>query len=420
MMNRQIIWNECQKVWKSPIFLVLILVFSAFNIFLIMSNSHMKNELKMANHLADTYGLQITDESLQLFEQDIQKDVDQLQTMTHTKSTSIYEFLEQTSWDVYNAYSEKDKAFFHELELKEMYLNIAKNMETEYNKLSVEDMAEGTINMYRLSGKAAEMTKKEYEKLSVRLEEIKESGEYKQWAFAGNPYRMHSFLFRSLFRTLVFEALVLIVLATAFITNFEFENKTHLLSYSTKKGRAFMKNKLIASLIVSSIISFLLLAVTLGTYFSVFDYAHLWNSSISSLLNWEYNLPYITWWDMPFIKFLLLVILVLYSCMLLFSAIAFVISVFVKNSYFTFFIFTIFFAVGYLMTGFMPTSSVFLIISAFNLSVIVLNPHMLFSGQSGLGTMFQYFEVITIIVWTFIVLATSIFALKCFNKQEIQ
>ncbi|MFJ8064495.1 hypothetical protein ACIQYS_07675 [Psychrobacillus sp. NPDC096426] len=419
-MNRQVIWNECQKVWKSPIFLVLIVVFSAFNIFLIVSNSYMKDELKMANHLADTYGLQITDESLRLFEQDIQKDVEQLQTITNTKFNSIYEFLEQTSWDEYNAYSEEDRSFFHQLELKEIYLNIAKNMETEYNKLSIEEIAEGTINMYGLSGKPAEMTRKEYGKLSERLEELKESGEYKQWAFAGKPYRMHSLLFRSLFKTLVFETLILIVLATAFITNYEFENKTHLLSYSTKRGRSFMKDKLAASLIISTTISFILLAVTLGTYFSIFDYAHLWSSSISSAFNWEYNLPYITWWKMPFIKFLLLVVLVLYSCMLLFSAIVFVISVFVKNSYFTFFIFAIFFIVGYLMTGFMPTSSIFIIIATYNLSVVVLNPHMLFSGQSGLGTMFQYFEVITIVIWTFIVVATSMLACKYFKKQDIQ
>ena len=419
-MNRQVIWNECQKVWKSPIFLVLIIVFSAFNIFLIVSNSYMKDELKMANHLADTYGLQITDDSLLKFEHDLQKDAEQLQTITNKKFNSIYEFLDQTSWDAYNAYSEENRAFFHQLELKEMYLNIAKNMETDYNKLSMEKIAEGTINMYGLSGKPAEMTRKEYGKLSERFEELKESGEYKQWAFAGKPYKMHSLLFRTVFNALLFETLILIVLATAFITNYEFENKTHLLSYSTKRGRSFMKDKLAASLIISTTISFVLLAVTLGTYFSIFDYAHLWDSAISSAFNWEYKLPYITWWKMPFMQFLLLAILVLYSCMLLFSVIVFVISVFVKNSYFTFFIFAVFFAVGYLMSGFMPPSSIFIIIATFNLSVVVLNPHMLFSGQSGLGTMFQYFEVITIGIWTCIVLATSMLACKYFKKQEIR
>lgn len=419
-MNRQVIWNECKKVWKSPIFLVLILLLSAFNIFLIMSNGYMKEELKMANYLADTYGLQITDDSLLKFEHDIQKDVEQLQTITNKEFTSIYEFLEQTSWDAYDAYSEKDKSFFHQLELKEMYLNIAKNMEIKYDKLSIEEIATDTINMYGLSGKPAEMIRKEYGKLSERFEKLKENGEYKQWAFAGNPYQMHSFLFRNLFKTLVFEILILIVLATAFITNYEFENKTHLLSYATKRGRSFMKDKLAASLIVSSVISFILLVITLGTYFSFFDYTHLWNSSISSAFNWEYNLPYITWWRMPFIKFLLLVILVLYSCVLLFSAIVFTISVFVKNSYYAFFIFAIFFALGYLATGFMPKSSLLIIIASFNLSVIVINPHMLFSGQSGLGPMLQYFEVITIFVWAFIAVATSMFAFKFFKKQSIQ
>lgn len=420
-MKRQLILYECQKVWKSPIFLFLILVFSAFNIFLIVSNSsNTKEEIKIANQLAETYGLQITDESLHQFEHDIKKDLEQLEIVTGSKFTSIFAFLEKTTWEEYNSYPESDQSFFHHLELKEMYLNIAKNLEEEYGKLSADEMAEGTIKMYRLSGKPAEIIRKEYGKLSERMEYIKDSGEYKQWAFAGKPYRMHSLLFRTVFNVLLFEAVILIVLATAFIANYEFENKTHLLTYSTKRGRSLMKDKLAASLIVSTTIFAILIAVTLGTYFSIFDYSHLWMSSTSSAFNWEYKLPYITWWNIPFLQFLLLVILVLFSSVLLFSAIVFTISILMKNSYYTFFIFAIFFALGYLAPGFMPSSSIFIIIASFNLTVLVLNPHMLFSGQNGLGTMFQYYEIITIIVWIFIVVGTSMLTFRFFKKQGIQ
>ncbi|WP_313892406.1 hypothetical protein [Psychrobacillus sp.] len=419
-MSKQIVWHECQKVWKSPIFLLLLFVFSVFDFFLIINNSYMKEELKIANELAETYGLQITEESLQLFEQALQKDREQLVAITGKKFSSVSEFFEQTTWEDFDSYSEVDKSLFRELELKEMYFQMAQSIDVYYDSLKIDSLAEDTIRMYGLSGKPAEMIRNEYIKLSDRFEEIKISEEHKQWAFAGAPYKMHSFLFRNIFGALVFQALVLVVLTTAFITNYEVEHKTHLLSFSTRRGRAFMKDKLIASLIMSLLMCLVLFGVTLACYFSVFSYTGLWDSPISSAFNWEYTLPYITWRNIPFIQFLLLVTLLLMGCMLLFTLVVFTISVIVKNSYFTFFIFAIFFALGYLASGFMPTNSIFIIFASFNLSVIVMNPHMLFSGQNGLGTMFHNYEVITIVIWAFIVTVTSMLAYKYFQKQSIQ
>ena len=122
--------------------------------------------------------------------------------------------------------------------------------------------------------------------------------------------RCIAFCLEQMFKYLIFEALILIVLATALLTNFEFENKTHLVTYSTTRGRHLMKDKLVASLLTATVITVLLLAITLVTYFTVFDYTHLWGSSISSAFNWEYNLPYVSWWELSFINYLLAVILI--------------------------------------------------------------------------------------------------------------
>jgi len=105
--------------------------------------------------------------------------------------------------------------------------------------------------------------------------------------------------------------------------------------------------------------------------------------------------------------------------MLLFSAIAFVISILVKNSYFTFFIFAVFFAIGFMLPSFMPSSSSLIFSAGFNLSVIVMNPHILFTGNGGL-VMFKYYELVTIAVWIAIVVVSYLFVSKYFQKVDIQ
>lgn len=418
----RLVFYECKKAFTSPILIVLILLFTAYNIFLIFSNSYFKEELTVANELAKEYGVQITDESLQRFKQDLQTDLAKLNEMTrhHTSQefTTVYEFLDTLGYEDHDLYSEEEWAIFTRLQLREMYFNLAESIDNDYESIDWKEISEIEIKKYGLSGSAATTLQYEYDKFSQRFEQMKTNEEHKTWFFAGNPYRTHSFLFRTIFGHLIFESMILIVLATALITNFEFENRTHLVSYSTKRGRNLLKDKLAASLLTATAITVFLFVITLGTYFSMFDYSHLWHSSISSALNWEYNLPYVSWWNLSFLDFLLLSISLVYVCLLLFSAMTFVISVFLKNSYFTFFLFAVFFAISYMMTSFMPTSSMLILITGFNLSTLVMNPHMFFMGNRGM-MIFQHYEIITISAWTIIAIALCIFSFKRFKKQEI-
>lgn len=415
----RIIYNECKKAFTSPILLTLFFVFSAFNIYLIVGNTHINDELKVANELSEIYGLEITDKSLLNFEQDLQMDYTELTSITGGKFKNINDFLAAFKMEDYDLYTEEEHSFFQQLQLKEMYLDRAKYIDEDYAALDIIALGEGEIKKYKLTGKAAVVLRNEYEKLAQRFEQLKQNRENKEWFFLGEAYQMHSFLFRTIFKTFMFEALILIVLATALLTTYEFENRTHLVTYSTKRGRSLMKDKLVASLLTAGAITTLLLIIMLGTYFAVFDYSHVWGSSISSAFNWEYNMPYITWWEMSFLKFLLFVIVLMYSCMLLFSAITFVISILVKNSYFTFFIFAVFFAIGFMLPSFMPSSSNLIFIAGYNLSIVVMNPHMLFTGNGGL-VMFKYYELLTVTVGAVIIVACYLFVTKYFKRVDIQ
>ncbi|MDW0117056.1 hypothetical protein QTL97_08925 [Sporosarcina thermotolerans] len=415
----RIIFHECKKVLTSPILISLIIVFSAFNIFVIVSSSDHKEELKIINEIIETYGLDITDESLDEFKSDVQIDVAELNRMTASEFTSVYEFLDGLRYEDQEKYNDEQWEFIHRLQLKEMYLNMAKSIDESYKKIDIQKMAEVEIEKYGLSGKAAETFLNENEKFSERFEEMVNKGEQKRWFFAGKAYFMHTFLFKTVFLQIIIESLLLIVLTTALITTYEFENRTHLLTYSTKRGRKLMKNKLLSSLAMATTIVFLLFAITLGTFFAVFDYSHVWGTSISSAFNWEYNFPYVAWWDISVGAFLIGVIALVFVTLLLFSGLTFALSVTVKNSYITFFLMAALFVLIWLLPGFMPKSSILLFVSAYTLPTLILTVTSSFMGSSGL-ILFENFEWITISFWTVITLAVCFWSYKRFLKIDIQ
>lgn len=422
-MKMGIILYECKKALTSPILIALTLLFLGFNIFTMINSSEHKEELKIVNDIVDTYGLKITDESLARYEVDLQEDLAELNDITAKhrdgEYESVFQFLDEMKFENHDLYSEKEWDIFNQLQLKEMYFNIAKSIDEEYATIDIEKIGEYEIKRFGLTGLAAESVRTEYENFSIRFEEMIQNEEHKEWFFAGQAHRMHSLLFKSTFRQIVMGLIILIVLATALITNFEFENRTQFVTLATTRGRRLMKDKLVASLVATTAIVAFLMMSTLAIFFLIFDYSHVWKSSISSAFTWEYNFPNVTWWDMSFIVFLFCVMLLIYICTLLFSVITFAISVFTKNSYVAFILFAAFFIIAYMMPSFIPTSSRVMLAVGYNLSSIVLNPHVAFMGTSGL-MMFKNYEWMTLCVWTGLSLGLCFISLRLFKKEEIK
>ncbi|MBP3950958.1 hypothetical protein [Bacillus suaedae] len=414
----RIIWYECQKAFTSPVIIGLMLLFTAYNLFLIFTHSSQyKEELNVANQLAETYGIDITDESMNLFQQDLEKDLAKLNEMIRSERvTSAHEFLSQVSYKEWEHYRDEEQSFFVDLQLKEMYKHMAESIDTQYESIHWGKFGEAATA--GLSGSLAQKVRTDYENISDRFDELIANNEHKTWFFSGETYKMHSFLFRTLFGHLMFELLIIIVLATSFITNYEFETKTHLITYASKRGRRLMRDKLIASFLTATACMLFLFISTLCTYFIVFDYSHLWTSSISSALNWEYQLPYVSRWPMTFATFLLWSICLTVVCLFLFTGIAFVIATFVRNNYFSFFLFAIFYAVAFLLPSFISTSSWLHYIASYNLSQLTVNPHMFFMVKRG-GMLFQYYEFTTVCAWFILTLALGWIVLKRFEKKDI-
>lgn len=418
-MDMHIVWHECKKALTSPILIGLLLLFTAYNIFVIVSNSYFKEELKVPNQLVEKYGRHITAESLRQFDKDLQVDLSQLEKITGQEFSSVYDFLDGLNYENRELYSESDWLFIDQLQLKEMYLGMANDIDESYATIDLKKVAENEITINRLSGDAAKTLRREYEKFSKRFEEMKQNEEHKEWFFAGKPYKMHTFLFKTVFLHISIEALMLIILSTALITNYEFENRTHLVTYGTSRGRRLMKDKLGASVVTAVLLTTFLLAVTLITYFTVFDYTNFWGTSISSAFNWEYNFPNVAWWDLSVGLFLVGAIVIVFIAMLLFSGLTFALTTLIKNSYVAAILMATFFVLALLIPGFMPTSSNLLFISHYSLPVLVMNIPASFMGSSGL-VMFKNFEWMAILCWTIITIVLCVISLKWFNNQDIQ
>lgn len=135
--------------------------------------------------------------------------------------------------------------------------------------VSLSEEKDAFFQLYSLPSWLEKRMVTEFDGWESRYDEIVATNEYKQWFFLSN-YRMHSELFRTHMKTLAVEGGLLVVLLTAFITNYEFEQSAQLVIYPTKRGRKLLLNKGLASLLASFIVIAILFGVTLSAYFTVY------------------------------------------------------------------------------------------------------------------------------------------------------
>lgn len=411
---------EFKKVITSPVIIALTVIFMIFNIFIIFSNIYYNRELKILNKIVDKFGYEINDEMMADFQIYYNEQLKSVNEITYGKTSRTYNSAGELLTDYSNShfYNKEEVKFLSEVGVIENYYNIAKNIDESYKTINIAELGESGIATYKLSGQAAETVKNQYEKLADRFEELKENGEHKNLFFIGKVYKMHKLLFNDLFRCFIFETVILVVLITAYLLNYEFENKTHLLAYSTKRGRKLNRDKFCVSVFVTVLVTTIIISTSLAIYFCVFDYSGIFNIPISSGFNWEYALPYISWWNMSFVQYLLCCIGIVYFCEIIFTAITYIICCFIRNSYMVFFTFAAIFGLALMIPGFMPTYSNAIFLSQFTPFVLCTNSINWFMEKGALAT-FKFYEITTIIVWSLILIIMCGICTKRFKKQNI-
>lgn len=415
---------EFKKILSSPIFLILILLFIGYNAMLIRDKSHIRNNLNALNEVVHEVGYVITDDMMLEF-----------QRFYETKRNEAFELLAkkgypsfETMWEFFDYYENESSnsrltgeeiTFLERVSSIEAYYFLSSDLEFAYEEIDISIMADLDLAKSPYNEKVNQMIRKNYDEFAVRFEELKEQGEHKNLFFHGKTYKMHSFLFKDLIKAMLYEGMILIVLATAFLFHYEFESKTASVTYTTKRGRNLIKDKLCVTLFATVLTTTILLAVTLFIYFSVFDYSGLWNTSINNYFAQEYKMPYLSWWKMSVATYLAASIGVVYLLEIIFCGITFILSTFIRNTYLVFGCFAVMVGGGILLPTLILARWDIVVASVYTPFTLILNTSWWFMLKSGLITN-KYYEIVTLVTWSVFVCAIGIVCIKKFKRENMK
>lgn len=426
-MTMDILLYEIKKVIKSPILIALSVVFIIFNGIVIYDNSYIREDLKLANELIKKTGYEINDEMFGKMDLEYSQLMQELNIVTkemfNKEFQSLSEFLDSEEYKKINYrevdFSDSEIGVINELLIVDMYKNLSLNLIHDYEEIDIMEMAEEIVKIHGLSGEAANLVRKNYESLALRFEQLKDNGEYKNIFFPGIVYQMHRLLFGNIIGNCLIEIMILVVLMVSLLANYEQDHKTLSLVSTTYRGRNLLKDKLIVSITSAILISMVILSSSLFLYFIVFDYSEFLNVPISSAFNWEIgDGPYICWYNLSFIRYLMLSIGVVFILSVMFTSLTFIICCLLKNSYKTFFAFFVVFGVMFMLPTFINKSSPAMIWSNYNLFMMVLNPHVWFM-EAGAFMTSKYYEITTILTNGIILVLLTILAINRFKKEAI-
>ncbi|MFC7370750.1 hypothetical protein ACFQPF_03580 [Fictibacillus iocasae] len=413
---------ELKKIVTSPIVLALLLIFTAFNLFLIYVDAPNSKDVAKLNEIIDEYGALMDKDARRHLKDSYEKDLKNWNERNGKDFASPSEFFKPENY--YSSIEsgqipKKEVEEIGDLNIKKSIVSTAEGIEEKYQNLDLLASAEEQIKLYGLKGEAASTVRRQYEKLVPRLEEIKANQDHVQLFLPGKVFRSHSLVFKTLFGFVIIQAMLLVVLFTAYVTNYEYDQRSYLVAFSTKRGRRLMWNKLLAALSAACIVTMFLVVTTFGSYFLLVDYSRLWHIPISTgFLIEPDGHPFISWWDFSFIEYFLLGILLIFLLQVLFTVITFVLSLWMKNSYVVFIVFAILFGLGVLVPAEMPNDSVLSLYSTFNPSALVLGSKKWWM-ESGAFTSFKYYGIMTVSTWLALFIFAAWFSMKKFHTRNL-
>lgn len=425
-MDFRVNLEEGKKIANLKIVWALIIVFLSLNTFLIIGCRYYSQEMKAVGKIAENIGINIDEKFISKIESEQNKnliEINQIMDKYYNKQfDSVSEIFENGSLKniIYGGKElskiEEDKIIYA-MQL-ENYKNLSVSLENDYRNINIKILGESYIEAFDLSGQTEKIVKENYKKLDDRFNEIKLSNEYKQLFFYEGDVRAHSFLFENIISKAIFEIVILIVLITSFLVNYERDNNTSLLVATTKRGRKTEKNKFLVSIFAAIFSTISILLPTLIIYFCAFDYSKFWNISINSMFSWGKGLPNISWFDLSFRGYLILCVAVIFVIAVITAMIAFAISLISKSSYKSIFIFFIIFAVIYMLPKFVGTSSTFIIWSHWNVFSMIASSGAWFLYNNPF-TSFGNYEAISLSLSFIVSLIICGFSYRKYKKEDL-
>lgn len=422
MDNNKIVLYEIKKIIKSPIVLFLIITFLIFDLFIVFSKYYVKDDLKVLNNIIDEVGYKINDDMMENFKIYYEKSLKDFNEVIYKNEGkeyfSVAEYLKSDNPGIYeDKYNDEEMRQIGTASIIESYYLSIPEFKKEYEKINFIKMIDPTIKSFRASGGGASLIKDGLIKFDKRFNSLIENKEHMELSFNGKAYRMHSFLYKEVLGAVVFQIMILIAIIASFLVNYENESGTIFVVYSSRRGRNLILDKLKAIIYTIIPISTGLLTIVLATYFSIYDYSRVFNTSINSFFNWEASFPNIGWFNLSVKEYLILIIILIYMSIFIFIGIAFVVARFIKNSYVSFVTCCVLSGLCLILPSLMPTSNKSFIYATLTPFILVSN--LLGTFMQNSATNFKYYELINISVWVVTISCLTYYSIKSFRKCSI-
>lgn len=411
---------EIRKAFLSPSVLGLVFLFMAFNLYLVLHNSVIKEDLKKTSAFAAAYGTDITGESLDAMKDDYDSLVKQVNLAIEEKESKSYKdmnsFFTDHAFDPLENYTKEERELFNDAGLLEYYYSSSLYADEEYRKIDPVAIAEYDIQKYGLTGSAAELVRSQYGKFEERFKEVLKNGEHMNLFHSQEAFGTHLLLFKTMFKTFLLEGVILAALITGHVINFEFDRGTHLLAYSSRRGRRLWQDKFLAALTANLVLFTVMLAAGLAVYFAVFPYSQFWQVPMSGYFN-KGEHWFMTVREMTFLQYLAAVIGLSFVMIIIFTLMAALISRWILNSYLVFFAFLLLFGMLFAVQKLFPTSNASYFIGLFTPVNLVLNPFVWFMHRA--MHVISGFELAVSVVWLIFLAAAVMLSCKSFNRCDL-
>lgn len=370
---------EFKKILRIPILWFLAVVFIGFDLLFIGTNLYYKDDIVAINEAIKETGTYITETSLK--------------TLNETTNPVVQDF-----------------------SLRAAY---RKSVYDGFDMISLKERKE-ELQGLTLKGNLKEFVDNCYEKLQTRVEQITSTNEADGGFFPGDWYRMHSFLFGTMFKIVLLQMSVLIVLSVIIAMDYDRIHHTLDIVYSSKIGRKRLMKEVMAGLLVGILISVFLFLIVFAIYFLVFPYDGVLKTPISSGLMAEVRgmlyYPYVTFVPLTVGEYFLCCTAFAFCFITLMGLLAAVMMLIWKNSYLSF-LGLVTFCLLLLITAMdVKTGTLFDVLILFNPSILWIQCGEWFM-ESNLYTSFHGYEWIAWFFNLFIVLIL-LYGLKLKYERE--
>jgi hypothetical protein len=121
-----------------------------------------------------------------------------------------------------------------------------------------------------------------YDRLQKRVEQIRKTGEGTYAFYPGSWYKLHSTLYGKLWKKLILQTAVLMILSMLYLMDYERIYKTQDLVLATTTGKKMMEKKMLAGTLCGLFYAGLLTVFTLLVFFAAVPFQNLWHVPVAA------------------------------------------------------------------------------------------------------------------------------------------